>query len=66
MSTNLAVVHPGDSLHTALRRMTRANASRLPVVEREHPERLMGILTIRDLAAALDREVNALARKRGR
>ena len=61
MSTDLVVAYPGDSLHTALQRMTRANASRLPVVQREDPHRLIGMLTIRDLAAALDREVSALA-----
>jgi CIC family chloride channel protein len=62
MSTDLVVAHPADSLHSALQRMTRAGISRLPVVEREHPERLIGILTMRDLAAVLDLEVNALAR----
>jgi CIC family chloride channel protein len=61
MSTELVVAHPGDSLHAALQRMTRSGVSRLPVVEREHPDRLAGILTMRDLGAVLDLEVDALA-----
>jgi CIC family chloride channel protein len=66
MSTDLVVAYPADSLHSALQRMTRAGISRLPVVEREHPDRLIGILTMRDLAAVLDLEVNALTgRRRG-
>ncbi|MGI8549967.1 MAG: chloride channel protein [Dehalococcoidia bacterium] len=61
MHTELVLAYPADTLHTALQRMTRAGVSRLPVVERERPEHLLGILTTRDLAAALDLEVNALA-----
>ncbi len=61
MGTNLIVAYPADSLHTALQRMTRAGVSRLPVVERERPDRLVGILSMRDLAAALDLQVDALA-----
>lgn len=61
MTRQLVVAHPADSLHTALQRMTRAGVSRLPVVERERPERLLGILAIRDLAAVLDLEVGALS-----
>jgi CBS domain-containing protein len=64
MSTDLVIAYPADSLHSALQRMTRAGISRLPVVEREHPDRLIGILTMRDLAAVLDLEVNTLARLR--
>jgi CBS domain-containing protein len=61
MSTDLVVAYPSDSLHTALQRMTRSGVSRLPVVERERPEELIGILTTRDLAAALDLQVSAFA-----
>jgi CBS domain-containing protein len=55
------VAHPAESLHTALQRMTRAGISRLPVVERDAPERLIGIVSMRDLASVLDLEVAALA-----
>ncbi|MHB8376752.1 MAG: chloride channel protein [Dehalococcoidia bacterium] len=61
MTTDLVVAHPADSLHTALQRMARAAVSRLPVVERDAPERLIGILGMRDVAAVLDTEVHALA-----
>jgi len=61
MTTDLVLAYPSDNLHTALQRMTRAGVSRLPVVEREHPERLAGLITLRDLAAALDLEVTAIA-----
>jgi CIC family chloride channel protein len=60
MTSNLVVAYPADSLHTALQRMTRAGVSRLPVVERERPDRLIGVLSTRDLAAALDLEVSTL------
>ncbi len=60
MTTDLVLAYPSDSLHTVLQRMARAGVSRLPVIEREHPEQLVGIITMRDLAAALDLEVTAL------
>jgi CIC family chloride channel protein len=61
MTRVLIVAYPGDSLHTALQRMTRAGISRLPVVEREHPDRLIGILSMKDMGAMLDLEISALA-----
>jgi CIC family chloride channel protein len=65
MSRGLIVAYPSDTLHTALQRMTRAGVSRLPVVAREHPERLVGIVSTRDLAAVLDLQVGALAARPG-
>lgn len=65
MSKGLLVAYPSDSLHTALQRMTRSGVSRLPVVERERPDVLIGILTTRDLAAALDLRVDTLAGRPG-
>lgn len=61
MTTDLIVAYPGDSLHTALQRMTRTGISRLPVVERERPDRLIGILSLKDMSAMLDLEIDALA-----
>lgn len=61
MKTDLIVAYPGDSIHTALQRMTRAGISRLPIVERERPDRLIGILSIKDLGSMLDLEISALA-----
>lgn len=61
MTSDLVVAYPADSLHTALQRMTRAGISRLPVVERERPDRLIGILSMKDMSAILDLEITALA-----
>jgi CIC family chloride channel protein len=61
MTKDLVVAYPSDNLHTALQRMTGSGVSRLPVVERERPSELIGILTTRDLAAALDLRVSTLA-----
>jgi chloride channel protein, CIC family len=61
MTTNLVVAHPTDSLHDVMQRMAGANISRVPVVDPQEPDKLLGILSNRDIAAALDLEVNALA-----
>ena len=53
---DLAVAHPDESLHTALQRMAKRAISRLPVTDRDDKGRLLGILTIHDLAAVLDTE----------
>jgi CIC family chloride channel protein len=60
MATNLVLTSPDDSLHTALQRMTTAGIFQLPVVQALHPERLVGLLTISDLASTLDIEVRVL------
>jgi CIC family chloride channel protein len=64
MSTEPIVAYPGDSVHTALQRMTRARVSRLPVVEREAPDKLLGIVTMRDVGNVLDLEVRNLGERR--
>jgi CIC family chloride channel protein len=61
MTTELIVAHPMDSLHDVMQRMAAANISRVPVVDPNEPGKLLGILSNRDIAAALDLEVNALA-----
>jgi CBS domain-containing protein len=61
MTTDLVVAYPGDSIHTALQRMTRSGVSRLPVVERQRPDQLVGILSMKDMGAMLDLEISALA-----
>jgi CIC family chloride channel protein len=65
MGQDLVVAYPSDSLYVALQRMTRAGISRLPVVERERPDRMIGIVTTRDLAAGLEVRVGAFALKPG-
>jgi CIC family chloride channel protein len=57
------VTYPAESLHTALQRMIRASVEGLLVVEREHPERLAGFISLSELARVLDLQINDLARR---
>ncbi len=61
MSRELVVAYPADSLYTALQRMAKAGISRLPVVEREAPDRMVGIISTRDLTNGLEARVSASA-----
>jgi CIC family chloride channel protein len=61
MTRRLQVAHPDESLHVALQRMTSYRISRLPVVDRLSPDDIVGIVSVRDVAVALDVEVRALA-----
>jgi CIC family chloride channel protein len=61
MATDVIVAYPADSLHTALQRMARAGISRLPVVERERPDRIIGVVSMRDVGSVLDLELSSLA-----
>jgi len=57
MTKKLVVAFPGESLHTALSRMSQAGVSRLPVVAPEEQERLLGMIDARDIAEALDKQL---------
>jgi chloride channel protein, CIC family len=63
---NLEVTYPDEPLHTAINKMLRRNVGRLPVVERDHPKRVVGYLGRAAIIAArmrvLDEEV---VRQRG-
>lgn len=61
MTCGVLVAHPDESLHDVLSRMSNARISRLPVVEPDRPDQLIGVIAIRDVAAAMDREIAALA-----
>lgn len=61
MARDVIVAYPADNLHTALQRMARAGVSRLPVVSREKPDHMIGIVSMRDIGAVLDLELSALA-----
>jgi CIC family chloride channel protein len=52
-----------DDLHTALRRITKLNLEEIPVVERDDPSCLVGLLSRRELVAAYTGQVEALRRK---
>jgi CIC family chloride channel protein len=53
-------VTPDDDLHTALKRMTELNSDELPVVARDDPGRLLGLLGRRELVAAYTAQIEAL------
>ncbi|HEY8516119.1 MAG TPA: chloride channel protein [Candidatus Binatia bacterium] len=53
-----AVVHPDNSLREAADHMLRENVGRLPVVERERPHAVVGIVTRSDLLAAHRRRLD--------
>jgi len=61
MQRDVVVAYPTDTLHTALQRMTRSAISGLPVVDRQEPDRLVGMLTITEIARVLDLQVSELA-----
>jgi CIC family chloride channel protein len=51
---NPALAFPDEPLNLALRRMSRSDVGRLPVVERNNPRRLVGILRRADIIHAYD------------
>jgi CIC family chloride channel protein len=61
MTRTLVTVSPEDSLDTALLRMGPKDLSRLPVVSRDDPERLLGVIRRNDLVRAYNL---ALTRRR--
>ena len=53
-------VTPEDDLHTALRRLTELNIDELPVVSIEDHQRLIGLLSRRDLVMAYTDQLRRL------
>jgi CIC family chloride channel protein len=53
-------VTPDDNLHTALRRMTELNIDELPVVDREDPTCLLGLLSRRQLTLSYTSRIESL------
>ncbi|MHC1586863.1 MAG: chloride channel protein [Candidatus Hecatellaceae archaeon] len=49
MSTKLVVAYPDERLNEVLRRMDETGYGHLPVVDRENPRKLVGILTRKDI-----------------
>jgi CBS domain-containing protein len=47
--------YENDSLRVALDKMTKNNISHLPIVQQEHPNILIGIITTKDIALSYDR-----------
>jgi len=55
-SRNLVHVHPDHTLDAAVVKLGRHRISQLPVVDRRNSTRLLGIITMHDIANALGRE----------
>ena len=49
MTTSLIVTYPDESLEDALRKLILNNIGRLPVVDRDDPSKILGILTKSDI-----------------
>jgi CIC family chloride channel protein len=54
MSKRLLVGYPEESLSEAFNRMTKNNISHLPIVDRNYPDKLIGLLAIHDIALTYD------------
>ena len=52
------VAYPNESLHLAIYRMARCGHTCLPVVDREHPEQLLGLLSLQDLVKVSSRKLD--------
>jgi CIC family chloride channel protein len=54
MNKRLIVGYARESLYEALNRMTKNNISHLPIVDQNHPDRLVGFLAIHNIASTYD------------
>ncbi len=54
MTKNLIVTYPDETLQKALEKLHRNDIGRLPVVEKDNPEKLVGIITRSDILRALE------------
>lgn len=59
ISKNLELVHPDQTLDVAMIKLGRKGISQLPVVSRKDSARLLGIITLHDIAEALSKEAEA-------
>jgi CIC family chloride channel protein len=53
MTRQMALTHPDTSLYEAWMTMTRLGYKQLPVVEREYPDHMIGVVTAVDIGAVL-------------
>lgn len=51
-TTNLIVTHPDEMLHDAVQKLLHHDIGRLPVVDRNHPEKLVGYLSRQAILSA--------------
>jgi CIC family chloride channel protein len=59
VSKNFELAHPDQTLDTAMIKLGRRGLSQLPVVSRMDNSKLLGIITLHDIAEALSREDEA-------
>ncbi len=64
MSRNLAVAYPDESVRQVLDKMVEHGVGRIPVVDRNNPTKLLGIITRSDILRA--HELTFLCRLRGK
>ncbi|NIM45852.1 MAG: CBS domain-containing protein [Nitrososphaeria archaeon] len=50
----MIVAHPDETVHEALDRLYERDIGRLPVVDREDPNRLIGIISRSDIIRAFE------------
>jgi CIC family chloride channel protein len=60
----LLITYPDESIGSALRRMGQYDVGRLPVVERDNPRKLLGLLRRSDLLRAYDAALTRRAARR--
>ncbi|MFH1025216.1 MAG: chloride channel protein [Nitrospirota bacterium] len=55
MTRDIAICYPGDTLKTALQKLGEKDVGRIPVVERENPLYLIGLVTRENIIAAYNK-----------
>jgi CIC family chloride channel protein len=58
VNRNLELAHPDQPLSGAMIKLGRKGVSQLPVVSREDPSKLVGIITLHDIAKALSKDAD--------
>jgi CIC family chloride channel protein len=59
ISKNLELAHPDQTLDVVMIKLGRNGVSQLPVVSRKDASKLLGIITLHDIAEALSKEDDA-------
>jgi len=63
MHSRPVVAYPDEPLRTAVYRMAESGYTRLPVVDREHPDQLLGMISLQDLLKARVRNLDEERRR---
>jgi len=61
MSKRLLVGYSGETLSEAFNRMTKNSISHLPIVDRNYPDILIGLLTVHNIAFAYDLQAKTIS-----